>query len=686
MVPGREIFWNIQYGEVLYILAAITVGIMIFAFVRRVKLWYMGRPEKRSDHFGKRVWLFIVAAVIDGIFHRKFMEMFRGVGRRQTGSEDIKPRDFYAGFSHLLILAGLSMLLLAAFLDFISHYFFHFMQGGVYLGISVVVDSFGLLAIVGIALVICRRYCQRPKRLDNRTEDLIALVLILVVVLTGYIVEGFRIAATEIGKTPGWWLWSPGGYIFAKAFKRLSMDTLLSWHQGMWWAHLIISLGAISYVALAWNKLWHIIVSPLNVFFRSLEPRGALTAIDIDQVDTFGAGKIQGFTWKQLMDLDACTRCGRCQDACPAYASGKPLNPKKVIQDLKDQMVEEGKRKTPNPGRDMITQRVGEQEVWDCTTCRACQEACPVSIEHVQKMVDMRRDLVLMKAKISPELKTFYKNIEDNGNPWAKAPVSRGNWAEGLGIKKLGQDAPTDTVYWVGCLAAYDERISRIAIAMSKLMKSAGIDFAIMGKEERCCGDAVRRSGNEYLFRKLADRNIEVLKKNNIKRIITHCPHGFNAFKNEYPKFGGDFEVLHHTQLLADLLAKGTLKAPQKELGKSVTFHDPCYLARYHDICDAPRRVLSSIPKLNLVEKLQCKEKTFCCGGGGGRMWMSEAGGGRRISEVLLDQVKEVKPDVLVTACPYCLTMLDNEVREKGLETTMQVLDIAEMYRNSLGE
>jgi Fe-S oxidoreductase len=329
----------------------------------------------------------------------------------------------------------------------------------------------------------------------------------------------------------------------------------------------------------------------------------------------------------------------------------------------------------------MIGDAVTEEEIWDCTTCRACQEVCPVAVEHVDTILDMRRDLVLMRAKFPAEVKTFFKNMEENGNPWPKPWVSRAYWSEGLGIKKVGQDGDVNTVFWVGCLAAYDERIQRVAIALSRIFKTAGIDFGILGKEERCCGDAVRRMGNEYLFQKLAYHNINFLTKHGVKRIITHCPHGFNTLKNEYPKLGGNFEVIHHTELIADLLNNGDLKPPIKELNQTVVYHDPCYLSRYNDINNYPRRILASVPKLKLVEKAQCMKNTFCCGAGGGRMWMSETGG-HRISQVLLEQVMSKKPDVLVTACPFCLTMLDNEVREKGLELSLKVMDIAELFQS----
>ena len=382
MEPAREVFWNIPFGEIIYALAAVAVGVFIYALYRRYKLWRLGGPDNRFNQLGKRTRLFLVSAV-DLLLHRKFYGIADGLGHRRFSITDLRPREFYPGLIHFLIFAGCIIFLLGSFLDFISHYFFHFLHGGFYLGYSLVVDVFGILVLLGVILALVRRYLQRPDRLDNKAEDLIALFLILAVVASGFIVEGFRLAATELKTSPDWAPWSPGGYVLALAFSGLSQTALLAWHQVTWWLHVLISLGAIIYVSLSWNRLWHIIVATINVFFRNLAPRGALVPIDIEATETFGAAKIEDFSWKHLLDLDACTRCGRCQDSCPAYLSGKPLSPKKVIQDLRSSLMErgpallKGKTEAANPGevgRTLIGGVVSEDEIWNCTTCYACQE------------------------------------------------------------------------------------------------------------------------------------------------------------------------------------------------------------------------------------------------------------------------------------------------------------------------
>jgi Fe-S oxidoreductase/nitrate reductase gamma subunit len=688
-IPSREIFGNIPFGEIIYLPALIVIGILVYAIYRRYRLWHIGRPEKRNGNTARRIRAFVTAAIVDGIIHRKFCGIADNMGHRPLKAKDLLPKEFYAGLTHFLIFFGLLILLIGTFLDVLSHYLVDFLHGGVYLGHALAVDIGGILAIIGVILAIIRRYVQKPDRLDNKRDDLIVLLIILLVVITGYIVEGLRIAATELQAHPDWAPWSPGGYLFALAFSGLSENALLIWHRVWWWLHVAISLGAMAYVALYFSRLWHIIVSPWNVYFRNLEPRGALVPIDIEKTEHFGASRIEDFTWKHLMDLDACTRCGRCQDSCPAYLSGKPLSPKKVIQDLKTHLLEQGPallqkkgdKGGDNPaaeGKAMIGEVIAVDAVWNCTTCLACQEVCPVWIEPMAKVIEMRRNLVMEQALVPETGEGALKSLENRNHPWRGTTLTRTDWAQGLDIKTMSEDSGVDILFWVGCTEALEERSVKVAQAVARILQAGGVNFGILGTEETCCGDPARRMGNEYLFQLQAQGNIELFKNYSVKKIVTACPHCYNTLKYEYPQFGGNFEVIHHTDFIASLLKEGKLK-PAKGRKETVTYHDSCYLGRYNNIYDIPRQILKGIPDINLVEMAKNKERAFCCGAGGGHLWLEEQKEGQRINEMRTEQAMATRAQVIATACPYCLQMFVDGVKTKGVEETVKVMDIAEI-------
>ncbi len=685
MEASREIFWNIGIGPfILYPVAAVAIAILIYAIYRRCLLWAVGKPDNRFDDLGKRIWSFIVTGVVDGLFHRRFF------------------REPYLGIMHFLIFAGCGLFLMGAFLDFISHYFFHFIHGGFYLGLGLAVDIGGVFVLIGVIMAVVRRYIQKPERLNTILDDVIVLSLIFVVVVTGFFLEGFRmIAATPEGLSqpefyshPEWSMWSFGGYWIAGLFAGLAEGTRIAWYTGLWWFHVALSVGAVIYVCLSFDRLTHILVSPVNVFFRSLRPKGALVPINIEEAETFGVGKIEDFTWKQLLDLDACTNCGRCQDRCPAYLSDKPLSPRKVIQDLKTHLLERSDvllaAKGANPGngnggdaaKAMLGEVITEDELWSCTTCRACMEICPVFVEHIDKIVDMRRNMVLEQASMPETGEAVLRCIETRGHSCRGTTYTRTDWANGLDVKLLSEDANVDLVYFVGCAAALEDRSMKVAIAFVKILKAAGVNIGILGPEETCCGEPARRLGNEYLFQMQAMKNIEMLKGYNVKKIVTACPHCFNTLKNEYPQFDGEFEVIHHTELIADLLKQGKIKPSPLGDGK-LTYHDSCYLGRHNDIYNQPRQVLSSISQSKLLEMKRSRRNGFCCGGGGGRYWMEERIG-QRISEMRIDQVVETGAGVVATACPYCLQMFEDAIKAKEVEESLKALDIAELLATQL--
>jgi len=682
MEPTREVFWNIQLGVIIDVLGAVAVSIFIYAFYRRVRLWRIGRPDDRFSHLGERVWAFIAYKVVHLWLHGKFF----GVTRK------LRFKELYPGIIHYLIFTGCVVLFLGTVLVAASHYLYNFLEGGIYLAFSLVLDIFGLLLIIGIILAMCRRYIQKPDRLDNRAEDLVALLLLLVLAVSGFIVEGFRIAATELKTSPEWAAWSPGGYLLALGLSGLGQSTLLLWHRITWWLHSLLALGTIIYVSLAWNRLWHIIISPINVFLRNLGPRGALTPIDLEATETFGVDRIQNFSWKHLLDLDACTRCGRCQDNCPAYLSRKPLSPKKVIQDLKGHLLERApvllrrKAEAANPGdngRAMIGEVIKQDEVWNCTTCYACQEVCPIYVEPMVKLIEMRRSLVMEQAAIPETGEGALKCLEARGHPWRGTTLSRTDWAEGLEVKTLADDSHVDVLFWVGCTEALEVRSTKVAAAIARILKLAGVSFGILGNEEVCCGDPARRLGNEYLFQILAQQNIKLLNNYGIKRIVTGCPHCYNTLKHEYPQFGGDFEVVHHSEMIANLIKKGKLLGI-KGISGVVTYHDSCYLGRYNGIYEAPRQILHRLDGVKLVEMERNLEHGFCCGGGGGHLWLEEQKAGERINEMRTEQALSTKAGFIATACPYCLQMFEDGLQTKQATESVRAVDIAELVLKAM--
>lgn len=665
-MASREVFWNITYGYVVYILAAIGIAIWLYGFYRRSRIWRLGRPDERSKEIGKRIGIFIRTAIVDVFAHRKFL------------------RQPFSGIMHLTIFWGFVILLLASAVDAISYYSGYHIQGSPYLCFSLISDFGGFLILLGILMAAIRRYLWKPKSLNSLLDDGIILASVTAIVITGYMIEGLRQAATEIKAHPEWAVWSPGGWVFAKIFIDSGDEALRSWHSFLWWFHSALTVGVILYSGLAFSKLQHVIVSPLNIFFRSLGPVGAPAPIDIEKAEILGVGEIKDFTWKQLLDLDACTNCGRCEDVCPAWATGKPLSPRKLVQDLKAHLLRASFTLTPSSENrlPLIGEAPNEAEIWACTTCAACQEACPVYVEHILKVIDLRRHLVLAQNKMPESAQLMLRNMQMRAHPWAGAQSLRlrGDWTTGLDLNLLADGDHVNTLLWVGCTGALVDRNVEVTLSLTRVLKAAGVDFAVLGEAETCCGDPARRAGYEFQFQLMAEQNIEMFKSHHIQEIITSCPHCFNIIKNEYPKYGGEFRVLHYTQLLWELIKQGRLSL-SNEVKTVLTYHDPCYLGRYNGIYSEPRKILQMIPQARIKEMRRSRERSFCCGGGGGHMWIEEQPGTTKISQKRVEEVVNTEVDMVVTSCPYCLQMFEESVENKD---SLKVKDLIEIVELSL--
>jgi Fe-S oxidoreductase/nitrate reductase gamma subunit len=658
-IPHRVIYWNINNHSIIYLFFLLTLLIFGIGVWKKYGFWLKGkRDEKRFDNPLRRLKEVVVYAFLQ---KRIF-------------------RDPFVGIFHASFILGFAVLAIATILTGLeADLHIPILRGNFYLYFSLIVDFAGLVALVGCLMAFLRRTLFAPDHLERRFADIGLLGLLFFILLTGFLVEGLRIIATG----DPWAAWSPIGNAFAVALAATgaTQQTWEASHAVFWWIHLA---SAFIFIAiLPFTKLFHIITGPLNIYFLSLREKGGLRPVNFEAEGNLGAAQLTDLTWKDLLDLDVCTRCGRCQSRCPAYAAGKTLSPRQVILSLRQYaeagLPEKSAAEAAAGGeetRSIFSDAVPEEQLWLCTTCRACMEECPVFIEHVPKIIEMRRYLSMEMASVPETLAAALKSLEERSHPFRGAPFSRTDWYEGLAVREMADVKQAEVLYWAGCAAAFDDRNQKVARAFVQLLKKSGVDVAVLGREEKCCGELARRTGNEYLFQMVAEENTRTLAKYRFQYLVTACPHCCNSFKADYGLSGENFAVMHHTEYLNQLRQQGRLKtgtplAPQTK----VSYQDPCYLGRYNDVYEAPRQLLAAQGG-SLAEMAANRNRSFCCGGGGGRAWIDETG--PRVSHARFRQALETDPNILATACPYCLQMLEDAAKLRE-DCRVRVMDIAEV-------
>lgn len=712
--PTRELYWNISGYWIMYLLFLAVVACFVFFFYRRYRLWKLGTPKELQGSVKER----LLGAVADVFTQRRVV--------REKGP----------GIMHLAIFWGMLFCILATtFVALQADFGLQILYGDFYLYfISLAVDLAGFVCIIGVVIALVRRLGKFNKNLENEPADVLMLVLLLVILVTGFVTEGLRI----VGTNDPWAYWSPIGYVFSLMFENLDEGALSLAHQITWWAHMGLAFAFLA--TFTYTKMVHALFIPGNAYFRSLEAKGTLEPVDFEDEDleTMGVRCLEEFTWKDIYDTQACIRCGRCQANCPASLSEKELSPKNLIQNMRassekrgsillntvsqeeldelkeweetqtasdklnESSLEEKTKEDKSPSEDelkkyaqikkrakkpvrteeqeemldqpVVGEVISEDALWQCTTCRSCAEQCPARIDQPEKILKLRTYQVSMESAFPSEAQQAFRNMETNGNPWGIGWQKRADWAKDLDVPTLEENPDAEYVYWPGCSGAFDARSRKVATAFVSLLKEAGVNFAIIGNAEKCCGDSARRLGNEYVYYLLASENIETLNSYGVKKIVTQCPHCMHALSVDYPQMGGNYEVIHHSQLLADLVSHGKLH-PSKCDFDTVTYHDSCYLGRYHDIFEQPRDVLKSTGA-QIVEMNRNHSRSFCCGAGGGHMWLEEKEGSR-INNMRAQQALDTKAEALVTACPFCLTMLSDGIAAQDKQ--IPVKDMAEI-------
>ncbi len=672
---SREVFVNIPSAlqAVFYVAVAGFIVVTMYLFSLRARNWQRGASDRRT-----------------GLWKDRISELGSGL-RMQT-----LMRDRWAGLMHSMVYYGFIVLFLGTVTLEIDHLLpagFKFLQNDVYRGYSFVLDLAAVVFLGGLVWAAARRYGQAPWRIRSKTrpEDFWILVTLGLIGITGLATEAARIA---VEGRPDHEVWSFIGYPLSHLVADGSASGI---HQILWTSHVASFLAFL--VVLPTTKLRHMVTAPANMFLSPHDrPKGAMrempNLLEADDIESIGAAVVGEFTWKQLLDTDACTLCGRCTSVCPANTTGKPLDPREIVLKLGEVAARSADPEISAPvgvdreitvTADNVFERITGEELWACTSCRACDEICPVNIEILDKILDMRRYLTLMEADFPSQLGKVYVSMENSSNPYGLSQTERAGWTSQVDfdIPILGQDVErAEYLYWVGCAGSFDDRNQKVTVATARLLHEAGVDFAILGSKELCTGDPARRSGNEFVFQQLALQNIETLNDLGVKKVITQCPHCFNTLKNEYSQFDGDYDVMHHSQLLGELVDRGLL-IPKAGESRTVTYHDSCYLGRHNDVYMEPRAVVASIGGIQVVEMDRSGADSFCCGAGGAQMWMEERVG----KKVNIDRAEEAVAtgaDEIAVACPFCFVMLDDGVRELGRDDDVKVRDISMILAESV--
>jgi Fe-S oxidoreductase len=659
----------VSVNTVIFIVVFIAAVTLFFSSCySRFRLVALGKPDNRFKEIGRRIWNML----------------YYPFSQRCTIS-----RNYRFGVNHALLFWSF-MLLLIANTEFLLHGLapnvisLSKLPGGAYHALAMIFDIVSVLVLVAIVAAVARRFLFPPKFIEARSRDaFVILGLIATLMIAFFFTHGGEIAQ---GVEEAASYMPISNFIGTTILGGASQGAAETVADVFWWIHAIVLLAFLNY--LPYSKHMHILTSIPNCFFRSIDKVITQPREEFKKGNVYGADRVDQLTWKDLFDSYSCTECGRCSDNCPAYNTGKALQPRLLIHDLKVNLLTNGPLLVNNnePVLPLIGDHhdgsVSEEVLWDCTTCGACMEVCPVFIEHVPKIVNMRRHLVQMESKFPHELHNFFENIEGRSNPWGIAPEKRASWMEEAGAQ-LYEAGKTEYLLYVGCAGSLDSRSKQVTLATAKVLNAAGVSWGVLGKDELCCGDSLRRLGNEFVFEDMAKKNVALFKERGIKKIITQCPHCYSTLKNDYRQFDADIEVVHHTEFINSLIEQGKLNLNGGSALGKVIFHDSCYLGRYNSIYDQPRKAVASVTGQAPVEMDRNRQRAFCCGGGGGRMWLEE-NKGDRIYVARTEQALEKEPDTICTCCPYCMTMFEDGLKDKKSEDKVKVMDLSEIVASAL--